>query len=169
MLDDLTGTGLSLRRQRRRRQSAPTNIDTTTYGPDSPLFSWDPGYEIPIGGQVSFTFDVLVGDVVEPLQVFENTIQADWTSLPGQDTALNPSGLIGADGAADGMRIGALPNAGNTLNDYEAEASDSVYVPPLAITKTDLDPTLPPEIGAHKSFQVQIDLPEGVSNDVSAG
>ena len=67
------------------------------------------------------------------------------------------------------MRIGALPNAGNALNDYEAEASDSVYVPPLAITKTDLDPTLPPEIGAHKSFQVQIDLPEGESNAVSLG
>ncbi len=116
---------------------------------------------------MSFTFDVQVGDVVEPLQVFENTIQADWTSLPGQDTALNSTGLIGADGAVDGMRIGALPNAGNTLNDYEAEASDSVYVPPLEITKTDLDPALPPEIGAHKSFQVQIDLPEGVSNDVS--
>ncbi|MGB5412353.1 MAG: hypothetical protein WBN09_12535 [Woeseiaceae bacterium] len=65
------------------------------------------------------------------------------------------------------MRIGALPNTGNTLNDYEAEATDSVYVPPLAITKTDLDPALPPEIGAHKSFQVQIDLPESVSNNVS--
>ena len=104
---------------------------------------------------------------IEPLQVFENTIQADWTSLPGQNTALNSSGLIGANGAVDGMRIGALPNAGNTLNDYEAEASDSVYVPPLAITKTDLDTALPPEIGAHKSFQVQIDLPEGLSNGVS--
>ena len=108
-------------------------------------------------------------DVVEPLQVFENTIQADWTSLPGQDTALNSTGLIGADGAADGMRIGALPNAGNALNDYEAEASDSVYVPGLAITKTDLNPALPPEIGAHKTFQLQLDLPEGLSNSVSAG
>ena len=110
---------------------------------------------------------MLVGDSVQPLQVLGNTIQADWTSLPGRDTALNSTGQIGEDGAADGMRIGALPNAGNALNDYEAEASDSVYVPPLAITKTDLEPALPPEIGAHKSFEVTIDLPEGESNAVS--
>ena len=111
--------------------------------------------------------DVQVGDTVQPLQVLENTIQADWTSLPGRDTALNSTGQIGEDGAADGMRIGALPNVGNALNDYEAEATDSVNVPPLAITKTDLDPALPPEIGAHKPFEVRIDLPEGATNNVS--
>ncbi len=130
ILDDLTGVDFSYVGNV-GGTNPPTNIDTTTYGPDSPVFSWDPGYEIPIGGQVSFTFDVQVGDTVQPLQVLENTIQADWTSLPGRDTALNSTGQIGADGAADGMRIGALPNAGNALNDYEAEASDSVYVPPL--------------------------------------
>ena len=42
-------------------------------------------------------------------------------------------------------------------------------MPPFAINKTDLDTTLPPEIGAHKSFEVQIDLPEGASNGVSLG
>ena len=167
-LDDLTGTGLSYAGNV-AGDNPPPNVDTTTYGPDAPLFTFDPGYEIPIGGQVSFTFDVLVGDVVEPLEVFENTIQSDWTSLPSQETALNSTGLIGNDGDVDGMRIGAIPNAGNALNDYEAEASDSVYVPPLVITKTDQDTTLPPEIGAHKSFQVQIDLPEGESNAVSLG
>jgi uncharacterized repeat protein (TIGR01451 family) len=166
ILDDLTGVDFSYVGNV-GGTNPPTTIDTTTYGPDSPVFSWDPGYEIPVGGQVSFTFDVQVGDTVQPLQVLENTIQADWTSLPGRDTALNSTGQIGEDGAVDGMRIGALPNAGNALNDYEAEASDSVYVPPFAITKTDLDPALPPEIGAHKPFEVQIDLPEGQSNAVS--
>ena len=166
ILDDLTAVDLAYVGNV-AGANPPPNIDTTTFGPESPLFSWDPGYEIPIGGQVSFTFVVQVDDVVEPLQVLENTVQADWTSLPGQDTSLNPTGLIGIDGEVDGMRIGALPNTGNALNDYEAEASDSVYVPPLAITKNDLDPALPPEIGAHKSFEVQIDLPEGVSNAVS--
>ena len=165
-LDDLTGVDFSYVGNV-AGDNPPVNVDTTTYGADSAVFSWDPGYEIPIGGQVSFTFDVLVGDTVEPLQVLENTIQSDWTSLPGQDTALNSTGLIGNDGEVDGMRIGALPNAGNALNDYEAEASDSVYVPPLAITKTDLDPTLLPQIGAHKTFEVQIDLPEGESTTCS--
>lgn len=166
MLDDLTGTDLRYIGNV-GGASPPPNVDTTTYGPDSPLFSWDPGFAIAVGEQISFTFVVQVGDSVEPLQVLENTIQADWTSLPGQDTALNSSGTIGVDGDVDGMRIGALPNAADVVNDYEAEASDSVYVPPLANAKTDLDPALLPQIGAHKSFEVQIDLPEGVSNGVS--
>jgi uncharacterized repeat protein (TIGR01451 family) len=145
----------------------PTGVDTTTYGPDSPLFTWDPGDAIAPGEQLSFTFVVEVADTVEPLQVLANTVQADWTSLPGQATALNTGGTIGNDGAVDGMRNGALPNAADPVNDYEAEAGDSVYVPPLAIAKTDLNAALAAEIGAHKAFQVQIDLPEGVSNSVS--
>ncbi len=166
MLDDLTGVDLSYIGNM-GGTSPPTNVNTTTFGPDSPLFSWDPGYAIAAGEQISFTFVVQVGDAVEPLEILANTIQADWASLPSQDTALNSSGTIGVDGGVDGMRVGALPNAGDVVNDYETEASDSIYVPPLAIVKTDLDPTLPPEIGAHKSFEVQVDLPEGVSNGVS--
>ncbi len=165
-LDDLSGTAFSYVGDV-AGTNPPTNVDTTTYGPDSPLFGWDPGFAIAVGEQVSFTFVVEVGDSVEPLEVLANTIQADWTSLPGQDTALNTGGTIGVGGDVDGMRIGALPNAGDVLNDYEAEASDSVYVPPLAIAKNDLDTTLPPEIGAHKTFEVQLDLPEGASNGVS--
>ncbi len=144
----------------------PPQVDTTTYGPHSPLFTFDPGYAIAVGGQISFTFVVEAGALVQPLQVLENTIQADWTSLPDESTALNGSGSIGTSGEIDGMRIGALPNAANVVNDYEAEASDSVYVSPLAVTKTDLDPALPPAIGAHKTFEVRLDLPEGVSNGV---
>ena len=165
LLDDLTGTDLSYVGQ--VDGVVPPNVDTTTFGADIPLFSWDPGFAIAPGDQVSFTFVVQVGDSVEPLQILANTIQADWTSLPAQDTALNSAGTIGADGDVDGMRIGALPNAGDVVNDYESEASDSVYVPPHVIVKTDLDPALPPEIGAHKTFQVDINLPEGVSNGVS--
>jgi len=166
LLDDLTGTDLSYVGNV-GGTNPPTDIDTTTYGTDSPLFSWDPGYAIAVGEQISFTFVVQVGDAVQPLQVLENTIQADWTSLPGEDTALNSGGTIGINGVIDGMRIGALPNAGDVINDYETEAVDSVYVPPLTIAKTDLDTALPPEIGAHKSFEVQIDLPEGVSDAVA--
>ena len=165
-LDDLTGTRFTYIGQV-GGANVPDNIDTTTFGADSPLFSWDPGFAIAVGDQISFTFVVRVDDTVEPLEVLDNTIQADWTSLPGQDTALNSAGIIGTNGDVDGMRIGALPNAGDVVNDYEAEASDSVYVPSLAIVKTDLDPALVPEIGAHKSFEVKIDLPEGASNAVS--
>ncbi len=164
-LDDLTGVDLTYIGD--VAGTNPPNVDTTTYGPDSPLFSYDPGYAIAPGATVSFTFVVEVGADVEPLQVLENTIEADWTSLPDQNTALNTGGTIGVNGDVDGMRIGALPNAADTLNNYEAEASDSVYVTPLTIDKTDLDPAMAPEIGAHKAFEVLLNLPEGVSNTVS--
>ena len=84
----------------------------------------------------------------------------------GQSTALNSTGMIGADGSEDGMRIGALPNAADTINDYQTEASDSTTVPPLTQTKTDLDPALIPTIGAHKSFRIDINLPEGTTQGV---
>lgn len=166
LLDDLTGTRLTYVGNV-GGDDPPVNVDTTTYGPDSPMFSWDPGFAVPVGETISFTFEVQVADDVRPHEILENTIQADWTSLPGSDTALNSSGLIGTDGDVDGMRIGALPNAADTLNDYEAEASDSVYVPPLALDKIDVDPALVPEVGAHKPFEVRIDLPEGVTENVT--
>jgi hypothetical protein len=67
--------------------------------------------------------------LAKPHESLSNTIQADWTSLPSQSTALNSGGEIGPNGSATGMRIGALPNAGDALNDYEAEASAEVTVP----------------------------------------
>ena len=64
------------------------------------------------------------------------------------------------------MRIGTLPNSGDTVNDYEAQASDSATVPAVSMSKTDLDPALPVEVGAHKHFQIEIVLPEGTSNGI---
>jgi uncharacterized repeat protein (TIGR01451 family) len=161
VLEDLTGVDLSY--VGNIGGPDPPSVDLVTFGPERPLFRWSPDMPIVPGGTISFTFEVRVGDPVEPHQVLPNTVQADWSSLPGMTTALNSSGSIGADGSATGMRIGALPNAGDVLNDYEAQAIDSVDVPPLFVTKTDLDPALAPEIGAHKPFQVTIALPEGAT------
>jgi len=166
LLDELTDTRFTYVGQV-GGTNVPDNVDTTTYGANSPLFSWDTGFAIGVGEQISFTFVVQVADTVEPLEILDNTIQADWTSLPSLDNALNTAGIIGANGDVDGMRIGALRNAGDPINDYETEAADSVYVPSLAVVKTDLDPALVPEIGAHKLFEVSIDLPEGASIAVS--
>lgn len=147
----------------------PDNIDLVTFGANRPVFSWDianPDFAIAPGATKSFTFDIQVDTPVQPLEVLDNTIQADWTSLPSQTTALNSSGTIGANGAADGMRNGALPNAGDPINDYETTAYAEATVPPVAVTKTDLNPALAPEIGAHKHFQLVLTFPEGVSNGV---
>ena len=93
-LDDLSGTAFSFVGDV-AGASPPDNIDTTTYGADSPLFSWAAGFAIAAGEQISFSFVLEVADTVEPLEVLDNTIQADWTSLPGQSTALNTAGTIG--------------------------------------------------------------------------
>ncbi len=64
------------------------------------------------------------------------------------------------------MRIGALPNAGDAVNDYEATAGSQVMVPAIAFNKTDLDPAVIPAIGAYKNFQIEIHLPEGTSHNL---
>ena len=137
----------------------PPTADLVTFGPAQPLFTWAPGYALAPGDSVVFTFDVEVGVDVEPLEVLSNTIQADWQSLPGATTALNTGGTIGPDGSPTGLRNGALPNAGDALNDYEFETDDSVAVPPIAIVKTDLDPSVLPEIGRHRQFELELLLP----------
>ena len=146
--------------------ASPPSTDVVTFGPDRPLFSWSPDVPLAAGASTTFSFEVLVGDLVEPHQVLANTVEADWTSLPDTTTALNSGGSMGPDGSATGMRIGALPNAGDPLNDYEAQAVDSVDVPPAVLTKVDVDPALVPTIGAHKPFEVVIALPEGATQNV---
>lgn len=165
VLDDLTA-GLFTYVGNIAGATAPT-ADTALLGADRPVFSWPAGYAIPVGGNVTFTFVVRVTPAVQPHKVLANTIYAAWTSLPGRSTALNSAGQIGPDGAVNGMRNGALPNAGDTLNDYEARATASVTVPALTLNKTDRAPTLAPEIGTHKPFQIVINLPEGVTENLS--
>ncbi|MGD9007846.1 MAG: isopeptide-forming domain-containing fimbrial protein, partial [Desulfobacteraceae bacterium] len=165
VLDDLTGSGMTFTGSV-GGIDPPDMVDTATLGANQPIFSWSAPNGIDPGDTISFTFEVSVDSGVQPEQILDNTIQADWTSLPGQTTALNSSGSIGADGSATGMRIGALPNAGDPINDYETTAADDVTVPALSLTKTDLDPASVPAIGAHKSFQVDIRLPEGVTQDL---
>jgi large repetitive protein len=148
----------------------PDVVDTATLGVNRPIFRWNtsnPKYAVPPGATWSFTFKVLVGALVQPLEVLINTIQASWQSLPGQTTALNSSGSIGADGSDMGIRNGALPNAGNAINNYETIASASFSVPAVQITKTDLSPAVVPAIGAEKQFQIEIRLPEGVTRNLT--
>ncbi|MBY0402153.1 hypothetical protein K2X89_17800, partial [Myxococcota bacterium] len=147
--------------------TTPPTADVTTLGADRPIFSWPAGFAIAPAASISFSFAVEVEGTVQPQQVLANTAEVDWTSLPLQTTALNPAGTIGANGAVDGMRNGALPNAGDALNDYEAEASDDVTVRAVAVDKSDLAPAIAPEIGAHKSFQIEIQLPEGTTQNVA--
>ena len=99
-------------------------------------------------------------------------MQAKWDSLPGQgtvagfNTVLNSTGFIGADGSATGLRNGVLPNVVNTLNDYQTATFATLTMPAVTISKTDLTPAVVPAIGAYKNFQIDINLPEGSTQNV---
>ncbi|MDH5424238.1 MAG: isopeptide-forming domain-containing fimbrial protein, partial [Gammaproteobacteria bacterium] len=147
----------------------PDITDTTTLGANRPIFSWlagNPNFTIAAGDSVSFSFDIQVNDSAKPHEILDNTIQASWTSLPGQSTALNQSGSIGTNGSGTGMRTGSLPNASDAVNDYESSASTFSTVPGLSISKNDLSPALATEIGTHKNFEIVINLPEGITNNL---
>ena len=140
-------------------------------GANRPIFEWAPAdgnYDIIPGETVTFTFDISVNIDAEPLEVLDNTIQASWQSLPDQNTALNNSGFgpIGADGSTTGMRNGAIPNAGDLVNDYESTATTFSTVPAVTISKNDLDNTQAVEIGVHKNYQIVINLPEGTTKNL---
>jgi len=166
VLDDLTGRNLTFTGDV-GGANPPDTIDTTTLGANRPIFGWNPPNSIAPGASVSFTFDVRVDTAAQPQEALDNTLQADWTSLPGRSTALNSTGMIGADGSDSGMRNGALPNAGHAVNDYETDAGDQVAVPALTLVKTDLDPAMIPAIGAHKLFRIDIRLSEGTTHNVT--
>ena len=166
VLDDLDGRHLTYLGH--LGGSHPPDTVDTTLGANRPIFSWNAPNGIAPAATVGFTFEVRVDTVVQPQEILDNTLQADWTSLPAQSTALNSSGLIGANGTPTGMRIGALPNAGNAVNDYETTAAAQATVPAAALTKTDLDPTVIPAIGAYKNFRIDIHLPEGTTQGIIA-
>lgn len=151
----------------------PDNVTYYLGNTNRPIFSWNPDplanyakYSIAPGDTKTFTFEVSVDLTAQPLEILDNTIQASWQSLPDQDTALNTTGSIGADGSATGMRNGAIPNADDPVNDYETTATASSTVPAVTVTKTDLDPTELPEVGVHKKYQIVINLPEGTTNNL---
>ncbi|WP_226702045.1 DUF11 domain-containing protein [Microbulbifer elongatus] len=149
----------------------PPDSDNDGVNTNAPIFGWDRAntdYAIAAGESRSFTFKVQVNEDVGPHEILPNTIQARWQSLPGTDVALNSGGAIGNDGDIDGMRIGVLPNdPSDAINDYETTADAETEVLPLTFSKTDLDDTVVPTIGAHKHFQLEIQLPEGISTEVS--
>lgn len=168
VLDDLVGSKLTFINNI-SGTDPPDVVDTTTLGANRPVFSWNaanPDFSIAPGTTLSFSFDISVDTAAQPLEILDNTVQASWTSLPGQSTALNSSNLIGIDGSTTGMRNGTLPNSANAINDYEATATDSATVPAITLAKTDLNPAMAAEVGAHKNFQIEILLPEGTSNNL---
>ena len=173
VLDNLVGTKMTFLNSV-SGTDPPNNIDTTTLGANEPIFSWNktsPGYAIAPGGSVSFTYQVSVDISVEPNEVLTDTIQAAWQSLPGQSTALNSTGLIGPDGSVMGMRNGALPNAGDPVDDYETTASATVNIASTSLAKVHALDTYSPDnnvrIGDIVQYELHLTLPEGTTPGVT--
>ena len=172
VMDNLVGTRLTFLNSV-SGTDPPDTIDTTTLGANSPIFSWNaanPDYAIAPGASISFTFTVSVDIDVEPEEILSNTLQASWQSLPNQNTALNSSGSIGADGSVLGMRNGAIPNAGDAINDYETTATATVTVLPVSIDKTRLSDTYSVDsnvrIGDIIQYELRLTLHEGTTPSV---
>jgi uncharacterized repeat protein (TIGR01451 family)/fimbrial isopeptide formation D2 family protein len=171
VLDDLAGAGNLTYLGNVGGLDPPDVVDTTSLGPNRPVFSWNPTHPkfgIAPGDSVSFTFKVRVDITAQPQQILDNTLQASWTSLPGRTTALNSTGTLGPDGDAMGMRVGVLPNLipPDPVNDYEASAEAAFSIPPVTMAKQDEAPGTVPTIGAHKHFRLEIRLPEGTTESL---
>ncbi|MBA3581949.1 MAG: DUF11 domain-containing protein [Gammaproteobacteria bacterium] len=162
--DDLTalGTNLSYVIGSTVGPNAPSSVDLTTA--NAPIFVFNA--PLPPATTFTFGFQVTADAVVQPLEVLDNTVEVAYASLPNTIPTLNSSNTIGSDGANNGRRIGAIPNAASALNDYEAQASASQTLPSLTISKTDLTPGPTVTLGSRKHFQVQVNLPEGVTNNL---
>ncbi len=172
VMDNLVGTKLTFLNSV-SGTDPPDTIDTITLGANSPIFSWNatnPDYAIAPGASISFTFTVSVDIDVEPQEVLSNTLQASWQSLPDQNTALNSSGSIGADGSTLGMRNGAIPNAGDAINDYETTVTATITVLPASIGKTHLNDTYiagaDVRIGDIVEYELRLTLPEGTTTSI---
>ncbi|TLM79892.1 DUF11 domain-containing protein [Microbulbifer harenosus] len=151
--------------------AVPDSVDITTFGANRPVFVWNPENPLAPGASREFSFQVRIDDTAQPLQQLSNIAHAAWTSLPGQSTALNPTGEIGIDGALDGQRIGELPHASDGINDYEASSNSvDTVLAALAFTKQDITANGAAAenrtIGAHREFQLDVVLPDGVTNNV---
>ncbi len=173
ILDDLLTADMTYINDSMAGAHAPDD-DAVAADSKQPIFSWDrvsnTHYEILPAETKTFTFRVRVDISAQPLEILDNTLQAKWDSLPGQDVALPHAVVapgIGADGTLRGLRNGAVPNAANAINDYEATITAQTTVLPLTMTKTDLDVgVVVPTIGAHRNFEVVIDLPEGTTENL---
>jgi len=142
------------------------SVNTATT--DAPIFNIT---RIAPSSTCTFTFDVTVEASAQPAEILDDTLHGAWTSLPFTTTALSNLGVgpIGADGAVDGMRNGAIPNpvTPDTLNDYVAQASAQVTMSTPTVSKADNTlPAVIPSIGNRRQYSITVNLAEGTSNSV---
>ncbi|VAW55291.1 hypothetical protein MNBD_GAMMA06-1054, partial [hydrothermal vent metagenome] len=170
ILDDLLTTDMTYINDSMLGTNVPDDDGVVADG-KAPIFTWDrlsTDYEILPGATKTFTFQVRVDTEAQPLEILDNTIEAKWDSLPDRFTVISAGTHteIGPDGSILGLRNGAVPNAADAINDYETTATASTSVLPLVTTKTDLIPAVVATIGAHRSFEVIVDLPEGTTENL---
>ncbi|MCW9012187.1 MAG: isopeptide-forming domain-containing fimbrial protein [Gammaproteobacteria bacterium] len=131
----------------------PGTFTVTTAGPTQLVLDYN-NTSLDPAETLSFTFDVLLPNNVQPHDVLQTAVTASYSSLASNAIALNTGGVIGVDNAPDGMRLYSL-----TQTDVTAS------VPALQTAKTEAALSNPvATIGARKRFQIEIAFPEGVTS-----
>ena len=185
ILDDLSGTNTTYLGFD-PEPASPNAPDDDGVDPLRPVFSWDritnpDDFTISDGEILTFTYRVQVNPGIQPEEIIFNEIEAKWTSLPGTDIAVNDintgaARTIAANGTTLGMRNGYFSTEvpiTPAINDYTTAANDSVAVVPLDFAKNVVDPLTDPlinnifTIGEHQRFSLVIDLPEGITNNLT--
>ncbi|HED34130.1 MAG TPA: DUF11 domain-containing protein [Gammaproteobacteria bacterium] len=104
-------------------------------------------------GNETISFQIALPDNVQPHDILQTALTANYSSLASNAVALNATGLIGADNAPDGMRLYSTTQTDTTAS-----------VPGLINSKIEAPLSDPvPTIGARKRFQLQINFPEGLT------
>ncbi|NKC00023.1 MAG: DUF11 domain-containing protein [Pseudomonadales bacterium] len=130
----------------------------------------------PAGAGITITFDELApGDVCEvryqastdgsvlPGQVITNTVDMDYSSLPGSGTAINPTGSApGAEGSYNSQGQSSLTI--DALSIVKTIVSTSLTHTPEGSADSSLDPRLV-TIGETLTYRLQMRVPEGSAPD----
>ena len=137
---------------------APTSGPAYNAGTTTFTAGWD---VFPPGQTSVFTFQVVLDASVAPNQVITNSVDLNWTSMPG--TVSNPSPY----NDLDCERTGNTADCGGSANDYSDNDTASVTVDDVSFSKTltgtSASHTLGNNltIGEIASFALTITLPEG--------
>lgn len=136
---------------------------TTLNGATSPISaSWS---SLPVGASSTLTFQATIPDAIDVVAVngsMSNTVNLDWSSLPGNVTVAQS-----AYNAFSVERTGDTTDPGTNVNDYRASASAAVAIANGSIAKALVATSEPATSGAALAigevgtYRLTVRLPEG--------
>jgi fimbrial isopeptide formation D2 family protein/uncharacterized repeat protein (TIGR01451 family) len=125
--------------------------------------------QIPSGGTVTINYSATLVNTVAPGDDIVNTVDVNYTSLPGAGTVANPTGSTtpGASGGGDGER-----NGDGAHNDYSDSAMANVTIDAPTVAKSLISTSIvnannannEAVIGETAQYRLTVTVPEGVTS-----